>query len=255
MARMPGTTWRPVPNYSGGACGPVVGMVAHHTVGSAESAYAHFANPGSGASAHFIVTYAGDIWQCVDTADAAYHACGANYAGQVGVEHESPGDGPDVWQALTDAQVSASARILAWLHDAHGVELRVADINNRHGLGYHSMVPGPCTANDWGSTGCPGDAIVGQRAEIVRQAQGGVAPAPEPVPEGEKVYVKFGWGGGQYLSDLVHFRWISDEWDLRAIERFAPDVQDAGPINGLQGFGVPADPVTAELAGLPWPTR
>jgi hypothetical protein len=122
------------------------------------------------------------IFQYVDTDDAAYHACGANYAGQVGIENESASSG-DLWLPLTDEQVSACARILAWLHDEHGVELRVADINDRRGVGYHSMVPGPCTANDWGSTGCPGPNIVAQRDEIVRQAQGGAGPTPEPETE------------------------------------------------------------------------
>jgi hypothetical protein len=80
-----------------------------------------------------------------------------------------------------------------------------------------------------------------------------VEPAPEP-EEVDTVYVKFTWGGGRYLSDLMHFRWIADEWDDRAINRFYPAVQEAGEINGLQGFGIPADPVSATLAGLPWPT-
>lgn len=181
MARMPGATWKPVCNYSRGQIGKVVGMVVHHMVGSEGSAYAHFNTPGSGASAHFGVCYDGTTYQYVDTADAAYHACQANYQGQVGVENESPGSGPNVWQALTDEQVSANARIAAWLHDEHGIELRVASAGDRRGVGYHSMVPGDCSVA-WGQTGCPGDAIVAQRDEIVRRAQGG---GTEPTTEVE----------------------------------------------------------------------
>jgi hypothetical protein len=185
---MPGATWKPVCNYRAGGIGPVVGMVVHHMVSDEGSAYSHFNTPGSGASAHFGVTYEGEIFQYVDTNDASYHACGANYAGQVGVENESASTG-DLWQPLTDAQVSACARIAAWLHDAHGLALRVADPGDRRGVGYHSMVPGPCTANDWGSTGCPGDKIIAQRAEMVRQAQGGAGPTPAPEQEEDDVLV------------------------------------------------------------------
>jgi len=180
MGKMPGAVWKPIgSNYAPGQIGRVVGCVIHHMVSSEASAFAHFNSPGSGASAHFGVCYDGTTYQYVDTNDAAYHACGANYAGQVGIENESASSG-DLWLPLTDQQVSACARILAWLHDAHGVELRVADPGNRHGVGYHSMVPGPCTANDWGSTGCPGPNIVAQRGEMVRQAQGGAGPSPSP---------------------------------------------------------------------------
>lgn len=177
MARMPGATWKPIgSNFSRGAIGKVVGMVVHHMVSDEGSAYAHFNSPGSGASAHFGVCYDGRIYQYVDTADAAYHACQANYQGQVGVENESASTG-DLWQPLTDAQVSACARIASWLRDAHGIELRVADPGDRRGVGYHGMVPGPC-GSAWGQTGCPGDAIANQRAEIVRRAQGGAGPSP-----------------------------------------------------------------------------
>ena len=179
MARMPNAIWKPVCNYSPGQIGHVVGCVIHHMVSDEDSAYRHFNTPGSGASAHFGVDYDGTIYQYVDTGDAAYHACGANYAGQVGIENASASTG-DLWQPLTDQQVSACARILAWLADAHGVAVRVADPGDRRGVGYHSLVPGPCTANDWGSTGCPGDAIVAQRGEMVRQAQGGAGPSPGP---------------------------------------------------------------------------
>lgn len=172
MARMPDAIWKPIStNYSRGACGRVVGMVVHHMVGSESSAFALFDRPGSGASAHFGVCYDGTTYQYVDTADAAYHACQANYAGQIGVENESASSG-DLWAALTDAQVSACARIAAWLAAEHGIELRVADPDDRRGVGYHSMVPGDCSVA-WGQTGCPGEAIVAQRGEMVRRARDG----------------------------------------------------------------------------------
>lgn len=169
MARMPGAIWKPVVNHASGAIGPVVGMVVHHMVGSEASAYSRFNQPGSGASAHFGVTFDGTIFQYVDTNDAAYHACQANYQGQVGVENESLPD--PAWEPLTAEQVAANGRIARWLADEHGMVLRVADPDDRRGVGYHSMVPGPC-GQAWGQTGCPGEAIANQRGEIVAAAQG-----------------------------------------------------------------------------------
>jgi len=154
-------------------------MVIHHTVGSLASAENRFNTPGSGASAHFGIGEDGTIIQWVDTADVAYHACNANWTGGIGVEHETPAEG-DVWRGLTDVQLSASARLLAWLNAEHGVPLVVTDDPQSPGLAYHSMNPGPC-ASHWGLTGCPGDAIIAQRPEIVTQAAG-VSPADNPVP-------------------------------------------------------------------------
>lgn len=166
---------------------PVMGVVIHHTVGSLASAESRFNTPGSGASAHFGIGEDGTILQWVDTADVAYHACNANWTGWIGIEHETPGDGPGLWQALTDAQLTASARVLAWAAATHGFPLQVTDDPSTLGLAYHSMYPGDC-ATHWGITGCPGDAIIAQRPEIIARASGTIPPpAPTPAPEGDQV--------------------------------------------------------------------
>lgn len=187
MARAPFAEWRPVPNFARGQIGPVVGMVVHHMVGSEASAFSRFSNPGSGASAHFGVRFDGSVVQYVDTMDAAYHACQANYQGQVGVENESLPD--PAWEPLTSEQVGANGRIARWLHETHGMVLRVADPGDRRGVGYHSMVPGPC-AQAWGQTGCPGPAIVAQRDEIVRQAIEGDDMTPDQAAKLDALYSK-----------------------------------------------------------------
>ena len=143
MGRMPGATWKPIgANYVSGTLGPVAAWSC--TIWSALRAWRsrHFNTPGANASAHFGVTYGGTIYQYVDTADVAYHACQANWSGYVGVENESPGaDDPstpedELWIALTPEQVSANPRIADWLADAHGMALRVADPGAPHGVGY-----------------------------------------------------------------------------------------------------------------------
>lgn len=176
---MPGVVHVPIGvNYRAGAMGAMVGMVLHHIVGSVESADTRFRTPGSGASAHFGVTFEGVVFQWVAVGDAAFHACQANYEGQVGVETESPAAG-DVWAPLTWEQVASCANIARWLHAEHNMVLRVADPEDRRGVGYHSMCPGVCSApHAWGQTGCPGAAVVAQRQTVVDLA----TTPPVPIP-------------------------------------------------------------------------
>lgn len=189
---MPGAVWRPVANKRvGGMAVPILGMVVHHTVGSLESAEARFndTNTDDPASAHFGVDDDGAIIQWVDTNDAAYHACQANYTGWVGVEHRTPAEGEgDVWAPLTPSQVASSGKILAWLHDTHGAPVQVTDDPSLGGVAYHSMHPGPC-ATHWGITGCPGSAIVAQRAAIVAAAS--TPPQPSPLLGDPMIYQNF----------------------------------------------------------------
>lgn len=167
-------------NYAANAMpNPVMGYVVHHTEGSLDSAEARFSTPGEDASAHFGIDYDGSIRQWVDTKDVAYHACMANWRGWIGVEHRSPAEGDgDVWQKLTDAQVAAGGRLLAWMHTVHGVPIQVTDNQNVGGVAYHDMVPGECSVA-WGQTGCPGPNIVSQRQAIVNAALG-TSPTPAP---------------------------------------------------------------------------
>ena len=176
MARMPGAIWRPVSNHSPGM-GVVKGMVLHHMVGSEESAFNRFNQRSSEASSHFGIKLDGEIEQYVDTADKSWHACLANHTGWIGNENESPGqDDPstiqdELWDPLTQAQVVSNGLILRFLHEAHGVPIRVTDDINVGGVAYHSMNPGDCKVA-WGRTGCPGPLIVEQRQAIVDVALG-----------------------------------------------------------------------------------
>lgn len=184
MAQYPGADWRPVVNHrAGGMRRPMMGITVHHAVGNLDSAEGRFNDPSSQASAHFGVAYDGSVRQWVDTDDAAFHACQANWTGWIGIEHESPSEG-ELFVPLTAQQVAATGGILKWLHDTEGVALEVTDDPGIPGIAYHSMVPGDCSVA-WGITGCPGAPIIAQRGDIVAAAQGS-----PPTPKGAEMIYK-----------------------------------------------------------------
>lgn len=78
-----------------------------------------------GSSAHFVVGQDGTILQTVHLVDIAYHAHAAN-AYSVGIEHcaRSPGElgSTDPGLPVSDAQYQASARLVAYLCRAAGLE-------------------------------------------------------------------------------------------------------------------------------------
>jgi len=85
---------------------------------------------------------------------------------------------------------------------------------------------------------------------------GSSGPAPEPEPEeDQKMLATFTWAGGIYVTDGLYYRWVVDEWDLKALRIIDPKIKDLGAINGLQGMGVPADETTAYLSGQEWPFK
>ena len=169
MAVYPGADWRPIGvNFSAGGQARTI-VVAHIMEGTLAGTDSWFRNPASGASAHFGVGKTGVVYQWVDTASTAWH-CAAGNAYTIGIEHEG-----FTGEALTPAQVSASAGILAWAHGVHPVPLQTTNSPTAPGLGWHGM-GGP----SWGNhPDCPGPPIVGQLPQIVAQAQGSL-PQPEP---------------------------------------------------------------------------
>ncbi|MEU1805829.1 peptidoglycan-binding protein [Streptomyces sp. NPDC019937] len=173
MARMPGATWRPVPNCTRGGQESVRGVVLHIMQGTLDGSDSWFRNSKSQASAHFGVGKDGRIFQWVDTADRAWAQAAGNRA-WLSIEHEG-----EAGDALTEKQLAATARIVAWAHAEHGVPLQLADSPEGRGIGWHGM-----GGSAWGGhTGCPGNPIKAQRVAIIKAA-GGTAgrPAYEPFP-------------------------------------------------------------------------
>lgn len=174
---MPGADWRPVRNYTpGGVKRPPLAMVLHTAEGTYEGTIGWQNNAGSQVSSYFVVAKDGRIAQCVDLDNRAWTQASGN-PDHIGVEFEGFGSRGE---ALTDAQVTSAASILAWLHQVYGVPIQATDDpRNGRGLIWHGA-----GGNDWGGHfGCPGPAIVGQRAVILaRAASKAGQPAPPPVP-------------------------------------------------------------------------
>ncbi|MET8585730.1 peptidoglycan-binding protein [Streptomyces collinus] len=161
MAVMPGAQFRPVPNKTTGGMRGYYGVVLHTMQGTLWGSDAWFRNPKAQASSHFGVGKDGTILQWVDTVDRAWaEAAGNPY--WISIEHEGKsGD------SLTQAQIDADAKILAWVHKTHDVQLKSTDSVSGRGLGWHGM-----GGADWGGhTACPGTPVKNQRAAILKATE------------------------------------------------------------------------------------
>ena len=130
---------------------------------------------------HFGLGYAGDLAQYIGTqtrADANYKAnLRPDGTGAVSIETASNTSGSDPWTA---AQVEQLIKLGVWLHQTHGIPLRICRTASDPGYGYHRLHA------DWAVSGtsCPGDARVRQFKEvvfpgIVARANGQTNPPPE----------------------------------------------------------------------------
>lgn len=131
---------------------------------------------------HFGLGYDGSIAQFIGTqtrADANYLANRrSDGTGAVSLESASNDQHTDPW---TDAQVETIIKLGVWLHQQHGIPLRVCRTASDPGYGYHRL------HSDWaiGGTACPGDARVAQFKNlifpsIVARASGGSGPVTPP---------------------------------------------------------------------------
>jgi hypothetical protein len=147
-------------------------VIVHTAEGSYEGTISWQKNPDSDNSSHFIVDFDGKIAQVNDTANRS----GAQKAGNpYSISIENAGNHGT---ALTDAQLTANAKILAKAHQVYGIPLQVTNNPDTRGLGHHSM--GCETGVDWGHCDCPGNIIKAQKAQIVGRAisivNGAIAP-------------------------------------------------------------------------------
>ncbi|MGW0933267.1 N-acetylmuramoyl-L-alanine amidase [Streptomyces sp. NPDC002644] len=134
---------------------------------------------------HFGIDYEGAIAQYIGTETRADANAGANRrpdgTGAVSAETASNTKATDPWNAK---QLEDLISLGVWLHQKHGIPLRICRTHSDPGYGYHSMFP------QWSTSGtaCPGKARIKQFKEvvfpgIVARAQEGTAPsAPKPAP-------------------------------------------------------------------------
>ncbi|MGW1938947.1 peptidoglycan recognition protein family protein [Streptomyces goshikiensis] len=133
---------------------------------------------------HWGLGYDGSLAQYIGTqtrADACFKAnLRSDGTGALSLESASNLDHTDPWTA---AQIETIIRLGVWVHEHHGIPLRICRTWDDPGFGYHRMFP------QWsdGGTACPGDARVKQFREvifpgIVARANGQTTPTT-PTPE------------------------------------------------------------------------
>jgi hypothetical protein len=120
---------------------------------------------------HFGLGYDGSCAQFIGTqtrADANYHANRrADGHGAVSMETASNLKHTDPW---TPEQIGTIVRVGVWLHEEHGIPLRICRSWDDPGYGYHRLFPQWST----GGTACPGDARVEQfRDEVFPRIKNG----------------------------------------------------------------------------------
>lgn len=162
MGWMPGAIRRDVgapAKYSNGPMRSYLGVVLH--VNDADSGDLYGWITGNhDMSCHWQVLKDGTVYQYIDTAYSSWCQAGGN-DDYLSIETSGFPNEP-----LTDAQLSACARIIAYVHAEHGIPLQLAEKPGDRGFGWHGMgAPG------WGHAACPGDLRKAQRAAILQLAQ------------------------------------------------------------------------------------
>jgi len=113
---------------------------------------------------HFGLGYDGSLGQFIGTETRADANAAANRradgTGAVSLESASNLEASDPWTA---AQVESLIRLGVWLHETHGIPLRICRTADDPGYGYHRL------HSAWNPDGhaCPGDARVKQFKEVV----------------------------------------------------------------------------------------
>lgn len=113
---------------------------------------------------HFGLGYDGSLGQYIGTQTRADANAAANRradgTGAVSLESASNLEASDPW---TDAQVETLIGLGAWLHEEHGIPLRICRSADDPGYGYHRLF------GAWNPNGhsCPGDARVTQFKNVV----------------------------------------------------------------------------------------
>jgi hypothetical protein len=162
--------WRgPSPNSTEGGQTEHRGLVVHIAEGYFDGTISWQKNEDSSTSSHFIVGRDGAIAQMVDTDDKAWTQKAGNSTWMsvecvgftTGNRLHQPG-----WEKLTDAQITAIARILLRCHKVYGIPLQATSSPTKRGLGHHSM-----GGTTWGHQDCPGDPIIAQKNAIVARAK------------------------------------------------------------------------------------
>jgi N-acetyl-anhydromuramyl-L-alanine amidase AmpD len=122
------------------------GIVIHWTAGHKAGDLA--ALDGPLVDVQFYVDKAGEVFQFLDSGSQAWHAMHTANHTCIGIEHEGSGE------AWTDAQLEASAQLVAWLSKMYNIPLKKVDPPGEwHGFFGHKDLAG-FEGNDHSDT-CP----------------------------------------------------------------------------------------------------
>ena len=151
--------WNPSPNFTSGRSGrKIIAIVNHITAGAFPGCLNWLCNITSSASAHYLITQTGDIYQLVREADTAWHAGiarkptwrlhdGSNPNRRtIGIEHECISGGE-----LTEDQYQATLRLQRELCAKYDLP-----IDRNHIIGHYEI-------NPVDRPGCPGEDFPWER--------------------------------------------------------------------------------------------
>lgn len=141
---------------------------------------------------HFGLGYDGSLGQYIGTQTRADANAAANLradgTGAVSLESASNLEASDPWTA---AQVETLIKLGVWLHEEHGIPLRICRTADDPGFGYHRLF------SAWNPNGhaCPGDARIAQFKTvvfpgIVARATGQTAPQEDDLTPEQAAQLK-----------------------------------------------------------------
>lgn len=198
--------WAASPNYGKGRNGKkIIAIVNHITAGTFPGCLSWLRNPQAKASAHYLVTRQGKIYQLVRDEDTAWHAGAVNkpswplYDGSnpnrytIGIEHEAlPGE------RLTEMQYQATL----WLHKQliakHGIP-----IDEGHIIGHYRI-------DSVNRPNCPGPSFPWDR--LFSDLKGG-----EVVPEWKQKIVDRAHSLGLFDKNMHKPDDVPSKWFVLAV--------------------------------------
>jgi hypothetical protein len=134
--------------------------ILHSDGGNVYNLGPYFDGPSGGIESHFHIAKDGVLFQYRDTAFEA----DANYlANPFAISIETQGTGYEAW---TPEQISTIVRLLLWLHETHGIPLRLAQEWDGSGIGWHIQFGSPGKWTDRAKI-CPGPIRIKQVTDVV----------------------------------------------------------------------------------------
>lgn len=187
MARCPFAEWKPIAANSSQPTIKPVGLVLHTAVSNSNAL-----RPWSNIEWTFYVGKNGELTQFMDTTVRADCQRDGNSWVKNGVRYgflsvETWDGAGVVWDGKntakcprwTDAQVKTLAKLGAWLHDTHGIELIKATAPQGKGIGWHAQFTSS-TFPRWNANhACPAAQRIAQFPSVLKAMQDAANSTPE----------------------------------------------------------------------------